>query len=73
VAHARCRPCEAPDWELEEWLLDAGERGELKAVAGEPVTPAERLIREFWAFDVHTRNGGVSQYFELWADAVAGA
>lgn len=51
------------DWELEDWLLDAGECAELKAAAGEPLTPAERLIREFWAFDIHTRNGGVSQYF----------
>jgi len=51
------------DWELENWLLHAGEQAELKATAGSPLSPAERLIREFWAFDIHTRNGGVSQYF----------
>lgn len=51
------------DWELEEWLLEAGERAERKAIAGVMLSPAERLIREFWVFDMHTRNGGVSQYF----------
>ncbi|QDT49536.1 DMP19 family protein [Symmachiella dynata] len=51
------------DWELEDWLLDVGERVEQKATAGGELTPVERLIREFWVFDMHTRNGGVSQYF----------
>lgn len=51
------------DWELEDWLLEAGERAERKAIAGGDLTPVERLIREFWVFDIHTRNGGVSQYF----------
>jgi hypothetical protein len=51
------------DWELEDWLLDAGERAERKAIAGDSLTPVERLVREFWVFDIHTRNGGVSQYF----------
>jgi len=51
------------DWELEDWLLEAGERAERKAVAGGPLTPTERLMREFWMFDIHARNGGVSQYF----------
>ncbi|NLX98265.1 MAG: hypothetical protein GXY83_19065 [Rhodopirellula sp.] len=51
------------DWELEDWLLDAGEQAERKVIAGHSLTPGERLIREFWVFDVHTRNGGVSQYF----------
>jgi hypothetical protein len=51
------------DWELEDWLLDAGERAERKLIANGCLSPAERLIREFWVFDIHTRNGGVSQYF----------
>src|SRR5262245_11263633 len=51
------------DWDLENWLLEAGERVERKALAGDSLTPAEKLIREFWLFDIETRNGGVSQYF----------
>jgi hypothetical protein len=53
------------DWDLETWLLDAGEKAEGKRLAGgiESLTPAERLIREFWILDMETRNGGVSQYF----------
>jgi hypothetical protein len=51
------------DWELEDWLLQAGERAERKAIAGGSLSPAEQLIREFWVFDIHTQNGGVSQYF----------
>ncbi len=51
------------DWELEDWLLEAGEAAERKALAGSPLTAIEALIREFWVFDVQTQNGGVSQYF----------
>ena len=51
------------DWELEDWLLAAGERAERKSIAGDSLTATERLIREFWVFDIHTQNGGVSQYF----------
>jgi hypothetical protein len=51
------------DWELEDWLLQAGERAERKVIDGGSLSTAERLIREFWVFDIHTRNGGVSQYF----------
>ena len=51
------------DWELEDWLLRAGERAERKAIAGGPLSPIERLAREIWVFDMHARNGGVSQYF----------
>jgi hypothetical protein len=51
------------DWELEDWLLEAGERAERKVIAGGSLSPVERLIHEFWVFDIHTRNGGVSQYF----------
>jgi hypothetical protein len=51
------------DWELEDWLLEAGEATERKASAGSSLTAIETLIREFWVFDVQTRNGGISQYF----------
>lgn len=51
------------DWELEDWLLEAGERAEEKATAGRDLTPVERLVREFWVFDICVRNGGISQYF----------
>ena len=51
------------DWELEDWLLEAGETAERKALTGRPLTAIEALIREFWVFDVQTQNGGVSQYF----------
>lgn len=51
------------DWELENWLLESGERADQKAISGGLLSPSERLIREFWLLDIHTRNGGVSQYF----------
>lgn len=51
------------DWDLENWLLDAGEKAERKSIAGVLLTPIELLIREFWIFDIETQNGGVSQYF----------
>jgi hypothetical protein len=51
------------DWELEDWLLKAGERVARKIVTAASLSPVERLIREFWLFDIETRNGGVSQYF----------
>jgi hypothetical protein len=51
------------DWELEDWLLDTGGIVEVKAIAGGILSPIEQLIREFWVFDMQTRNGGVSQYF----------
>lgn len=51
------------DWDLENWLLEAGEQIEQKLIAGEVLSPAERLIREFWLFDIQTQNGGVSQFF----------
>lgn len=51
------------DWELEDWLLEAGESAERKVLAGSPLTEIETLIREFWVFDIQIRNGGVSQYF----------
>lgn len=51
------------DWVLEDWLLAAGERAERKVIAGAVLSPVEQLIRELWVFDMHTCNGGVSQYF----------
>jgi hypothetical protein len=53
------------DWELEDWILVAGERNELKCSTNgiHSLTPAERLIREVWLFDLNTKNGGISQYF----------
>ncbi|MHB1557375.1 MAG: DMP19 family protein [Isosphaeraceae bacterium] len=53
------------DWDLEDWLLCAGESVERKSrVQGDAsLTPAERLLGEVWLFDMETRNGGVSQFF----------
>ena len=53
------------DWDLEDWLLDAGERVTRKSqVQGDAsLTRAERLLGEVWLFDMETRNGGVSQFF----------
>ena len=51
------------DWDLEDWLLDAGEAAEHKHVAGATLSPIETLTRELWVFDMHSLNGGVSQYF----------
>ena len=51
------------DWELEDWLLDAGERAERKCIGGGEPSPVERLVVEFWKFDMQALNGGVSQYF----------
>jgi hypothetical protein len=55
----------ATDWALEDWILDAGARAERKRLSHgiEALSPAERLVREFWILDLETRNGGVSQYF----------
>ena len=44
-------------------MLEAGECAERKSLAGSQLTAIETLIREFWVFDVQTRNGGMSQYF----------
>lgn len=51
---------------LTDWLLDSG-----ASVARKCSTPAsldqlvsaERLLYEFWVFDMEQQNGGVSQYF----------
>lgn len=53
------------DWELEDWLLDAGEHAERKRIAqgAALLTPVERLIREVWLLDMEIRNGGLAQYF----------
>jgi hypothetical protein len=53
------------DWDLEDWLLDAGEQVTHKLIEHglASLTPVERLVREFWLMDNQTRNGGVSQYF----------
>ncbi len=55
----------ATDWDLEDWLLTAGEGAERKRISNgyESLSPTERLVREVWVFDMETRNGGVSQYF----------
>src|ERR1051325_7522054 len=53
------------DWELEDWILEEGERIETKRLAEGDVSLSEieRLTREVWGFDIETLNGGVSQYF----------
>ena len=51
------------DWELEDWLLNAGEKAARKEIAGLDLSPLERLTREFWSFDIQALNGGVSQCF----------
>ena len=65
------------DWDLENWLLDAGEATELKLAADGQLSPIEKLIRELWVFDIESVNGGVSQYFcnhaERWSALVAAA
>jgi hypothetical protein len=55
----------AEDWELEDWLLRAGEQVYHKSLAqgAAALTRAERLLGEVWLFDMETRNGGVSQFF----------
>lgn len=55
----------ATDWDLEDWLLDAGEAAETKRVqrGDAALSPAERLVREVWLLDMEIRNGGLSQYF----------
>jgi hypothetical protein len=50
-------------WQLEEWFLEAGEAAERAIIAGKSLSAIQSLIREFWVFDIHTQNGGVSQYF----------
>lgn len=51
------------DWLLEDWLLDAGEKAHQKRSSGELLSPLETFTREYWLFDMHAVNGGVSQYF----------
>ena len=51
------------DWSLEDWLLHAGEKAHHKRTNGEPLSPLEAFTWEFWTFDMHAVNGGVSQYF----------
>ena len=51
------------DYDLEDWLLNAGEKAARKEIAGVALSPLERLTREFWSFDLQAMNGGVSQYF----------
>lgn len=53
------------DWELEDWLLDAGDRAERAWLEGgdAALSPVERLVREVWLLDMETRNGGLSQDF----------
>jgi hypothetical protein len=55
----------ADEWEVEAWLLDAGEHATRKMLAegASSLTRAERLVREVWLLDLEARNGGVSQYF----------
>ena len=63
------------DWDLEDWLLEAGEAAEKKHLGGDELSPIEILTRELWVFDMHSVNGGVSQYFgnysERWPAFVA--
>jgi hypothetical protein len=67
----------ADDWDLEDWLLDAGEAAEMKHAGGGQLSSVENLIRELWVFDIESVNGGVSQYFcnhaERWSALVAAA
>ena len=51
------------DWSLEDWLLDAGEKAQQKRINGEVLSPVEAFTQEYWTFDMHAVNGGVSQYF----------
>jgi hypothetical protein len=53
------------DWELEQWLLDTGEKVTLKLMAEGPASLSliERFLREVWILDIQTSNGGVSQFF----------
>lgn len=56
------------DWSLADWILDAGEAAEAKHTRGERLSPVDKLTRELWVFDMHSLNGGVSQYFCNCAD-----
>ena len=54
---------------LTDWLLESGERVARKcSTLGslDELTLAERLLYEFWIFDMEQQNGGVSQYFLNW-------
>jgi hypothetical protein len=51
---------------LTDWLLDSGENVAKKSrtlLSLDALTSAERLLYEFWIFDIEQQNGGVSQYF----------
>jgi len=53
-------------FDLTDWLLDAGEEVAKRSQALgslDALTPVERLVYEFWIFDMEQQNGGVSQYF----------
>ena len=56
------------DWDLEDWLLEAGEAAEKKHISGGQLSPLECLTRELWVFDMHSMNGGVAQYFANYAE-----
>ena len=54
------------EFALTDWLLDSGESVAKKSHALsniDALTSAERLLYEFWIFDMEQQNGGVSQYF----------
>jgi hypothetical protein len=51
---------------LTDWLLDSGASVAKKTrtlIGLDALTSAERLLYEFWIFDMEQQNGGVSQYF----------
>lgn len=51
---------------LTDWLLDAGAsvcKKRLILSSADGLSSAERLLYEFWLFDMEQQNGGLSQYF----------